>query len=83
MPAHQTVADAVARALSLEILEGRLAPGSRLPSVRALADEHGVNVSTIQRALTRLQEHRLVFAHDRSYAIEQFRMNGTRDKDGQ
>ena len=66
MAAHPTVVDTVTHALSLQILDGTLAAGARLPSVRALADSHGVNVSTIQRVLTRLQERRLVRAHDRS-----------------
>jgi len=66
MPTHSTVVDAVVQSISRQILSGTITPGSRLPSVRALATEHGVNVSTIQRALTRLQERRLVRAHDRS-----------------
>ncbi|MEM7155885.1 MAG: GntR family transcriptional regulator [Myxococcota bacterium] len=66
MASHSTVVDTVTHALSLQILDGTLVAGARLPSVRALADSHGVNVSTIQRVLTRLQERRLVRAHDRS-----------------
>lgn len=58
--------DAVARTISRHILDGTYPPGSRLPSVRALAEAHDVNVSTIQRVLAQLEERRLVRAHDRS-----------------
>ena len=37
------------------IVSGALAPGERLPSVRDLAMEAGVNPNTMQRALTELE----------------------------
>src|SRR3954454_18772058 len=37
------------------ITEGRLQPGERLPSVRALADSAGVNVNTIRAVYERLE----------------------------
>jgi DNA-binding FadR family transcriptional regulator len=66
MAPHETVVDAIARDLSRRILGGELPAGSRLASVRALADEHGVNVSTIQRVLVRLEERGLVTTRPRS-----------------
>ena len=35
-----------------QIVSGELAPGSRIPAVRDLAQEAGVNPNTMQRALT-------------------------------
>ena len=63
--ANPTVVDTLSRTLAEPILDGRWPAGSRLPSVRALAAEHAVNVSTIQRVLARLSELGLVRAHDR------------------
>jgi DNA-binding FadR family transcriptional regulator len=63
---RENLVDTVAEALVLRILRGELAAGSKLPSVRALAAEHGVNVSTVQRVLVRLEEMRVVRARPRS-----------------
>jgi DNA-binding FadR family transcriptional regulator len=48
-------AERIARELTVGILRGEFAPGTRLPTVRALAQRFGVNPSTIQRALARLE----------------------------
>ncbi len=48
------------RSLAIAILRGERPPGSRLPSVRALALELGVTVPTVQRVLARLQALDLV-----------------------
>ena len=42
------------------IVGGLLGPGARLPSVRDLAAEAGVNPNTMQRALTELEREGLV-----------------------
>ena len=44
------------------IVSGALAPGERLPSVRDLALEAGVNPNTMQRALTELERDGLVYS---------------------
>ena len=44
------------------IVSGILAPGERLPSVRDLATEAGVNPNTMQRALTELERDGLVYS---------------------
>lgn len=62
----ETIVDAVADAITLQIVRGTLAPGSRLPSVRALSAAHEVNVSTIQRVLAKLEQSGLVVARPRS-----------------
>lgn len=43
-----------------EIKEGRLEPGTQLPTVAAIAKEWGVAAMTVQRALAQLREERLV-----------------------
>jgi DNA-binding FadR family transcriptional regulator len=62
---HETRVEALCRAICVQILDGELPAGARLPSVRTLAETHDVNVSTIQRVLARLSELGLVRAHDR------------------
>lgn len=44
------------------IVSGAFAPGERLPSVRDLAMEAGVNSNTMQRALTELERDGLVYS---------------------
>lgn len=46
--------------LKLAVLAGRFPPGGRLPSVRDLAAEAGVNPNTMQRALSALESEGLV-----------------------
>lgn len=58
--ARSTVVDAVADRLRGEILAGRLAAGSRLPSERELSLALGVNRLTLRAALARLEAMGLV-----------------------
>jgi GntR family transcriptional regulator, transcriptional repressor for pyruvate dehydrogenase complex len=58
--ARSSVVDAVAERLQAEILAGRLAAGSRLPSERELALALGVNRLTLRAALARLEALGLV-----------------------
>ena len=44
------------------IVSGDLSPGGRLPSVRDLATEAGVNPNTMQRALQELEREGMVFS---------------------
>lgn len=48
--------------LQQRIVTGHLAPGDRLPSVRDLAAEAGVNPNTMQRALAELERQGLVYS---------------------
>lgn len=48
--------------LKLRIVSGLIEPGSRLTSVRELAQEAGVNPNTIQRALAELERDGLVYS---------------------
>lgn len=58
--ARSSVVDTVATRLEAEILAGRLAAGSRLPSERELAVELGVNRLTLRASLARLEAQGLV-----------------------
>jgi GntR family transcriptional regulator, transcriptional repressor for pyruvate dehydrogenase complex len=58
--ARSSVVDAVSDRLRNEILAGRLAPGSRLPSERELSLALGVNRLTLRAALARLEALGLV-----------------------
>ncbi|MGN1313523.1 MAG: GntR family transcriptional regulator [Lachnospiraceae bacterium] len=57
----------LAERLELSICSGIYQPGERIPSVRDLAAEAGVNPNTMQRALTELE---------RKQVIVTFRTNG-------
>lgn len=48
--------------IKLGIVSGTILPGERLPSVRDLAMEAGVNPNTMQRALTELERDGLVYS---------------------
>ena len=57
-PIHAQLMERVER----RIVSGTLAPGERLPSVRALALEAGVNPNTVQKALTELERGGLIYS---------------------
>ncbi|MBT9486166.1 MAG: PLP-dependent aminotransferase family protein [Rubrivivax sp.] len=61
-PLYQTLADTIARS----IRSGTLARGERVPSVRTLARQHGVSLSTAVLAYRRLEDARLIEARPRS-----------------
>lgn len=52
----------IVRIMKLAIASGELRDGERLPSVRELAVEAGVNPNTMQRALAELEREGLVYA---------------------
>jgi DNA-binding transcriptional regulator YhcF (GntR family) len=49
--------------IELKIFSGSYPPGSRLSSVRDMAQEAAVNPNTMQRALTKLEEDGLIITH--------------------
>lgn len=49
--------------IKLFIISGELRSGERLPSVRDLAGEAGVNPNTMQRALSELEKSGLVYSN--------------------
>ncbi len=48
--------------ITRDIVSGGLIPGERLPSVRDMAREAGVNPNTMQRALAELEREGLVYS---------------------
>ena len=52
----------LSRHLSAAIVTGHYTPGQRLPSVRDIALDAGVNPNTVQRALAELERDGLVFS---------------------
>ena len=48
--------------VQLDIITGRYAPGSRLPSVRELAAQAAVNPNTMQKARSELESGGLIYA---------------------
>lgn len=56
----QLVYEQVADHLALRIEAGELAPGSRLPPERDLAEEYGVAYNTLRKAIAELRDRGLV-----------------------
>jgi GntR family transcriptional regulator len=56
----------VARQIREKIVDGELLPGRRLPSVRVLASDLGVNLNTVARAYRALEEEGFVTIMGRS-----------------
>lgn len=52
----------IIREMTLRILSRRMQPGEKLPPVRELAADFGVNPNTMQRAMTEMEREGLVFA---------------------
>ena len=52
----------IVQTFKLRIASGAMRPGERLPAVRDLAMEAGVNPNTMQRALTELERMGLVYS---------------------
>lgn len=56
----------LAELLGADIRNGRLVPGTRLPSIRTIQAQHGISASTVFQAYYRLEEKGLVRARERS-----------------
>ena len=53
----------------LGIGEGRLKPGEKLPTIRALAEESGINMMTVSKAYQMLKQEGFIVTDRRSGAI--------------
>ncbi len=70
----------VFRALITAVLDGRYAPGERLPTQRALAAELGVNMASLREGIKRLEQLRLVeVRHGDAMRVTDWRANGGLD----
>jgi hypothetical protein len=58
-----TVVEEIAERIAFAIASGRLRAGERLPSIRRLADEYGINPSTVQLVLGQLRAAGFVETH--------------------
>ncbi len=62
--------------IEIKICSGEYPPGTRLPSVRELAQEAAVNPNTMQKSLSKLEEDGLLYSHRTSgrYVTEDAKM---------
>ncbi len=64
--------------MSMKIASNAFRPGDRLPSVRDLATDAGVNPNTMQRALGELERRGLVFSERTAMTDQEIREAVTR-----
>jgi DNA-binding GntR family transcriptional regulator len=75
----RSLAEDVYEALRADVLFGRRLPGSRL-QLRDLADEHGVSLSVVREAVTRLASEDLVVATpQRGFRVRSLSLDDLRD----
>lgn len=75
-----SVPEQVFRATCTAILEGRYAPGEKLPTQRALAREFGVNMTTVREAVKKLEQLRLIeVRHGDAMRVRDWRRHGSLD----
>lgn len=60
--AKQPIYSQLVEQMKIRIVTGQYPPGGKLPSVRDLAQEAGVNPNTMQRALAALEDSGLVYS---------------------
>ena len=65
IPVYQQIRDQIV----VGIADGRLPPGERLPTVRALAEESGVNMMTVSKAYQLLKQEGYLRADRRSGTV--------------
>lgn len=51
------------------IAEGKLVPGEKLPTIRALAEESGINMMTVSKAYQLLKQEGYIYTDRRSGAV--------------
>lgn len=60
----------------IAIAEGKLLPGDRLPTIRALAEESGINMMTVSKAYQLLKQEGYIYTDRRSGAVIAPRQSG-------
>jgi GntR family transcriptional repressor for pyruvate dehydrogenase complex len=77
---RSSLPDQVFRELVTAVIDGRYAPGERLPTQRALASELGVNMASLREGVKRLEQLRLVeVRHGDAMRVTDWRANGGLD----
>jgi DNA-binding FadR family transcriptional regulator len=77
---RQPLSDALYLRLKACIVEGVYQPGDRLPSERALSEEHGVNRGAVREAIKRLQQSGLVAVRQGGkHEVLDYRQHGSLD----
>ena len=73
----------LAQKLKNEILNGNLQKGDKLPSIRDLVEQYGVNKDTVQRALRSLREESFIYAVSKSgyYVLKNSEGKGRDEED--
>jgi DNA-binding FadR family transcriptional regulator len=70
----------VFRVLVTAVLDGRYAPGERLPTQRALAADLGVNMASVREGIKRLEQLRLVTVrHGDAMRVNDWKLHGGLD----
>ena len=65
-PIYQQLRDQVV----VGIAEGKLSPGEKLPTIRALADESGINMMTVSKAYQMLNNEGYIVTDLRHFKIK-------------
>jgi DNA-binding FadR family transcriptional regulator len=75
-----SVPDQVFRSICTAILTGRYGPGEKLPTQRALAEDVGVNLTTVREAVKKLEQLRLIeVRHGDAMRVRDWRRHGSLD----
>jgi GntR family transcriptional regulator, transcriptional repressor for pyruvate dehydrogenase complex len=77
---RSSLPEQVFRRLVGAVLDGRYAPGERLPTQRALAAELGVNMASLREGIKRLEQLRLLdVRHGDAMRVQDWRLHGGLD----
>ena len=77
---RSSLPEQVFRELAAAVLDGRYAPGERLPPQRALAADLGVNMASLREGIKRLEQLRLVeVRHGDAMRVRDWRSDGGLD----
>jgi DNA-binding FadR family transcriptional regulator len=80
MVQRSSLPEQVFRELVSAVLDGRYAPGERLPPQRALAADLGVNMASLREGIKRLEQLRLVeVKHGDAMRVRDWRVHGGLD----
>lgn len=76
-PIYQQLRDQIV----VGIAEGKLSPGEKLPTIRALADESGINMMTVSKAYQMLNNEGYIVTDRRKGTLINYRREGKAPKE--